>query len=143
MLLGICKPIKPFYIQDMSPRKLYIIGSILIFAFIIAIVIQIQRQDELQSEKMTELKIKPGENFTLSLDGNPTTGYTWEPQFDTNYIKLNWKKFEPFSELVGGGGKEKFEFQAIKSGETEIIFIYRRSWEKEAANKKIYKIIVE
>ncbi len=127
--------------MPISSKKVYIIGSILILAFIIAIVIQ--RQAGLQSDDMATLKIKPGENFTLSFDGNPTTGYTWESQFNTNYIKLNWKKFKPYSKLVGGGGKEMFEFHAIKGGETEIVFIYRRPWEKEVANKKIYKIIVE
>jgi len=127
--------------MHLSSRKLFIIDNILMLVFIIAIVIQ--RKAGLQSDDMATLKIKSGENFALSFDGNPTTGYTWEPQFDTNYIKLNWKKFEPSSKLVGGGGKEMFEFHAIKRGETEIVFIYRRSWEKEGANKKIYNIIVE
>ncbi|VVB93665.1 Chagasin family peptidase inhibitor I42 [uncultured archaeon] len=129
--------------MPISLRNLYIIGVILFLIFIIAIVIQEQRQTELRGDEMATLKIKHGENFTIFFNGNPTTGYTWESQLDTNYIKLNWKKFEPSSKSVGAGGKERFEFQAIKNGETEIVFIYKRPWEKEAVDKKVYKIIIE
>ncbi len=102
-----------------------------------------QDQLELRGDDTASLKTKIGEDFTLSFDANPTTGYTWDAQFDTNYIELNLRKFEPSSELVGTGGKERFEFHPKKCGETRIVFIYRRPWEKEAVKKKIYRIIIK
>lgn len=77
-----------------------------------------------------------GEDFSIILDANATTGYTWEPSFDAAYFKMGEKIYEPTEaasegdvQLMGVGGKEIFPFTALKAGENKIIFVYRRPWE--------------
>lgn len=53
------------------------------------------------------------ETFTITLDSNPTTGYTWEVTAITNdqVVKFLKSEYTPSeSELVGGGGKQVLTF---------------------------------
>ena len=81
-----------------------------------------------------------GNNFSITIDENATTGYKWE----FTVICKNGEKAEemvkllhdelllPDTELVGGGGQHLFEFEALQQGVCAIRFDYKRSWEKEA-----------
>ncbi len=86
-----------------------------------------------------------GDNFSISLEANPTTGYEWEVEFDSNYLELANKEYIPDSDesLVGAGGHRIFNFLALKSGNTSIRFSYLRSWEGNAIKIQIYEIIIE
>lgn len=91
--------------------------------------------------RMVEVMV--GETFIISLDSNPTTGYVWEAQLDSNFIKHDREDDRTFytaSEEIGAGGKEEFKFQPLKSGKTEIIMLYKRVWEAEPIEKKIFNI---
>ncbi|MGZ4934689.1 MAG: protease inhibitor I42 family protein, partial [Halobacteriota archaeon] len=35
----------------------------------------------------------PGHQFPISLHGNPTTGYNWQPTFDTSVLSLQSQTF--------------------------------------------------
>lgn len=75
-----------------------------------------------------------GETFTISLKSNPTTGYMWQPGFDSEFLELVDSKFVPDATdppLVGAGGIETFEFLALKQGQTRVKMIYKRAWEDE------------
>ncbi|MBN2251135.1 MAG: protease inhibitor I42 family protein [Candidatus Altiarchaeota archaeon] len=88
-----------------------------------------------------ELKVKLNEEFSLSLESVPTTGYVWEAKFDGEMIKLKDKSFEASQPgAIGGGGTETFTFVPIRIGETKITMIYKRSWEKEAAEERTYPV---
>lgn len=91
------------------------------------------------------IEIKNGDNFSIVLETNPTTGYEWQVDFDSVYLELVEQKYAPDSpELIGSGGKETFKFLAKKSGTIEITFSYLRLWEeKEPIEKKIYEIIIK
>lgn len=86
------------------------------------------------------IEIQKGEKFQIAFVSNPTTGYGWEVTADTNFVSLVDQKFEPESDLIGAGGTETFEFSALNTRETEIIFSYKRSWEKEIIEKKVFKV---
>lgn len=92
------------------------------------------------------IETKNGDNFSVILETNPTTGYKWELDFDPIYIQLVDRKYTPRSQepIVGAGGDETFNFLALKPGETEITFSYLRPWEREKPNieEKLYKIII-
>jgi inhibitor of cysteine peptidase len=92
-------------------------------------------------------QVKPGENFLIVLESNPTTGYSWElsQPLNKNYIKLiNAKYVSAESRLSGAAGKEVWTFKALKPGETLISFSYLRSWEKDGqpADKKEFRLII-
>ncbi len=91
----------------------------------------------------TEMKVNLNEEFSLSFEANPTTGYRWEAIYDKDLLELKSGIYEPYSlETIGGGGKEKFTFIPIKPGETTIIMRYKRAWEREAFEEKTIKIII-
>lgn len=75
---------------------------------------------------------KVGEQFVVALGANPTTGYTWEANYDENFLELIEKKYkqEAKGELVGAGGVEYFRFKALKTGRTEVTLVYKRPWEE-------------
>jgi len=77
------------------------------------------------------------DEFTITIDENPTTGYMWEYKIgDENsieYVSDNYIK--PNTNLIGAGGKREFTFKTLKSSETLIEFNYKRSWEYESVEK--------
>lgn len=105
---------------------------------------------EPEEEPGTEQTVntKAGENFSVSLESNPTTGYQWEADFESDYVEFLDKQFVEYPQepdIVGMGGRETFLFQALKSGETEIKFSYSRPGEEGVApiDEKVYTIIIE
>ena len=94
------------------------------------------------------VEVKSGEDFAITLEANPTTGYQWEVDFNSNFIQLIDREYIPNSSppgLVGSGGQEAFDFLALKPGKTDITFSYQREWEQGVPpiEKKIYKIIIK
>jgi inhibitor of cysteine peptidase len=66
-----------------------------------------------------------GQNFTITLRTNPSTGYSWEPQFDHTALSLVDSVFmsdpNPYN-LVGVPGSQNFAFQGLAKGTTTITF---------------------
>jgi len=91
------------------------------------------------------IKVKKGDAFSISLESNPTTGYSWQPQFDSNYVQLVDSDYVPSQpNLIGGGGKETFDFLALSSGTTEITFSYMRPWgSKPPLETKVFKVVIK
>lgn len=101
------------------------------------------------SAEFTVVEVKQvtvGKDFLITLPANPSTGYSWEAQFDKNYLSLRSKDFvnDKVSEpMVGVGGTEVFTFAPIKAGETTVLMGYGRSWESKPAETKVFKYIIK
>ncbi|MBZ9569892.1 protease inhibitor I42 family protein [Patescibacteria group bacterium] len=95
--------------------------------------------------KTQTIETKNGDEFSITLEANPTTGYQWELEFESDFVQLVERKYTPLSpEKVGSGGHETFNLLALKSGKTEIVFSYLRSWEdKPPIESRFYEIIIE
>ena len=88
-----------------------------------------------------ELNVKINEEFSLSLESVPTTGYIWVAKFDDDLIELKDKSFEASQPgAIGGGGTETFTFVPIRTGETKITMMYKRPWEKETGEERTYSV---
>lgn len=99
-----------------------------------------------KTENGEVVEVKSGEDFAITLKANPTTGYQWEADFDSNFIQLIDREYIPSSPgLVGSGGQEIFDFLILKTGKTDITFSYQREWEEgvPSIEKKVYKIIIK
>lgn len=86
-----------------------------------------------------------GEKIVLTLDSNPTTGYSWElaGPIDDKFIEfLNSEYMAPETKLVGAGGHEMWTFKALKKGKTTIVMKYVRPWEKDKPPAEIKKFEV-
>lgn len=95
----------------------------------------------------TNISVKTGENFTIELEQNITTGYSWTYTIaDESIIKLikdDYITKESDKKLVGAGGLRVLTFEALKAGGTTILLVYERSFEKHPDDQKItYNVTV-
>lgn len=86
-----------------------------------------------QKPKLMGTTIKIGENITHELNGNPTTGYTWQYKAENPEIVKITEEIvsENKDGMVGTPSKFKYKIEGIKAGSTQILFTYQRSWEKD------------
>ena len=89
-------------------------------------------------------ELRVGDTMEVVLDGNPTTGFSWETAaVDASVLKqLGEPGFEPYTNLIGSGGKFTFRFEAVASGQTLLRLIYHRPWETEVPPEKTFKVTV-
>ncbi len=84
---------------------------------------------------------KPGEEFTIKLDENPTTGYQWSYAItDGKIVSLSKDEFvtdEADKNVDGAGGQRVLTFKANAAGNTTINMVYERSWEKNEDDEKL------
>ena len=74
-----------------------------------------------------EIVVSQGQVFPIALLSNPSTGYHWQPTFDTGALALRNQTFTSnatATPLPGAGGTEVFTFQALRVGTTSITFDY-------------------
>ena len=125
--------------MDKKPLIIVIIIALLIVLFF-ALFFTAKYQDN-----GNVIRVNANNDFTITLDSNPTTGYKWEidSPFDTKLLKLIGSNYIPAqTDLVGAPGKEKWAFKAIKPGKTIISFNYTRPWEKDTPPAKTDHFIV-
>ena len=77
------------------------------------------------------LKVKVGQEFTLRIKVNPTTGYAWKLKEPLEAGKLTLVKREYVPNpapkgMVGSGGVEVWTFKVLAKGKTQLKFIYAR-----------------
>lgn len=78
-----------------------------------------------------------GDEITISLAGNPTTGYTWnvlQPQ-NADVVAFDDRAYEAESDAIGAPGTEELEFEAVAAGEATIELGYFRPWEPDQVDK--------
>lgn len=78
-----------------------------------------------------------GDEITISLPGNPTTGYTWnvlKPQ-SADVVAFTDREYEAESDLVGAPGTEELTFEAVAPGKATIELGYFRPWEADQIEK--------
>jgi len=101
------------------------------------------------SDPEETIGISPDKEFIIliALESNPTTGYSWEANYDETMLELVEETYElgEYAKLgvVGAGGTELFHFKALESGESEITMVYKRSWEELALEQKVFTIEVK
>jgi inhibitor of cysteine peptidase len=81
----------------------------------------------------TQITLQPGQPLAIRLEGNPTTGYTWEvKEVDTSMLRqIGEAEFESESDLPGSGGIQTLRFEAVATGETTLLLVYHRPFETE------------
>ena len=79
------------------------------------------------------------------LEGNPTTGYTWEPDnLDIVLLaQLGESSYTSNSKLKGSPGKFVFTFKALQPGVTKLRLIYHRTFEKNTAPERIFEVTLD
>jgi inhibitor of cysteine peptidase len=79
-----------------------------------------------------QIEVNSGDLITISLAGNPSTGYTWEAKdLDTTMFELVGEPefVSDNPDLVGAGGTLTLTFKALQAGTATLNLVYHRSWE--------------
>jgi inhibitor of cysteine peptidase len=78
-----------------------------------------------------QVTVEAGEQFTIELASNPSTGYTWQlAQPPGDQVALVDQDYEPEGDpRPGSSGFQRFVFEGMKVGTTELTFSYLRPWE--------------
>ena len=85
-----------------------------------------------------QVEVKTGDIFTISLDSNPTTGFSWTKQAqiaDVNILKQTGHEYiapsanDGNNPVAGMSGIEEWLFTAGKTGTTTATMNYSRPWE--------------
>lgn len=87
------------------------------------------------ADKGSQVEVKVGEQIVITLDGNPSTGYTWEAKdLDTTMFEQVGDPVFSSSNpgLVGSGGTLALTFKALKAGTVTLTLVYHRPWETGA-----------
>ncbi len=89
------------------------------------------------------------ESVKIELDGNPTTGFSWECEVSNPGIVKIEKSTEQITTegddrmMVGVPSKFIYKITSVKEGETKLTFKYRRPWENvQPAEEKTCNIKV-
>ena len=80
-----------------------------------------------------------GQPFSITLDSNPTTGYSWALALplDTNVVELLQHTYQRAGAgRMGAGGTEIWTFEPHCVGFTTIVLKYRRPWEPDDPNDR-------
>lgn len=87
------------------------------------------------------VEVNSGDKITITLAGNPTTGYSWElSEFDASVVELAGEAdYKSDSKLLGSGGVYTFTLKAGAPGSTVVKFIYHRSWE-DAEPAQVFEV---
>jgi inhibitor of cysteine peptidase len=91
------------------------------------------------------VKMKKGDILQISgLEGNPTTGYTWEPESkDLKMLKYGGEPvYKATSEAVGAAGTFTLSFTAVSSGQETLKLVYHRPWESGVKPLATYEVTV-
>ena len=117
----------------------------LLFTLVFVFLASLCFAEESKEAKVIESQV--GNNFTIKLEANATTGYEWQftKPLEEDILQLISSEYLPDkTELLGAGGKQVWIFKALKSGKTTIYFKYVRPWEKNTppANEEFFIIVI-
>jgi inhibitor of cysteine peptidase len=80
----------------------------------------------------SQVYVKVGGQMVITLDSNPSTGYTWEAKdLDTSMFEQVGDPMFSSSNpgLVGSGGTLTLTFKSLKAGTAALKLVYHRPWE--------------
>lgn len=86
------------------------------------------------SHNFKAMYVPQGKVITITLESNPTTGFSWQLVGISDKMILEFVKKEYIpnnKKMIGAGGIEKWSFKTLKTGKAVISLVYRRPWEKD------------
>ena len=92
----------------------------------------------------SQVELNAGQTLVVSLEGNPTTGFTWEAaELDEQVLRqVGEAEFKPDSDAIGAGGVQTLRFETVNSGQTTLNLVYRRPWEEDVEPAETFSVQV-
>ncbi|MFK3815586.1 protease inhibitor I42 family protein [Pseudomonas sp. NPDC089407] len=105
------------------------------FALLSACAQQPTQPVELDAESECPTRLQVGQGLTLSLPGNPSTGYRWRVQNPASNVlqSLGPEVYSApeDSDVVGSSGLSTWRYQARATGEGNLVLVYQQPWALE------------
>lgn len=81
-----------------------------------------------EADDGTGVNLNVGDTLEITLPGNPSTGYTWQPETDPwPFLQpLGAPRFQAGGTGLGAGGRVTLSYQAAQSGEVDLALRYVR-----------------
>jgi inhibitor of cysteine peptidase len=100
-----------------------------------------------ESDNKGTINLAVGDELTLTLESNPTTGYSWQLGELNSSVLAQQGEVEFISdaaeeEVVGAGGVEIFRFTAEGPGTVILNLEYLRPWEEGVAPIEVFSVEV-
>jgi inhibitor of cysteine peptidase len=95
-----------------------------------------------EEQNNATIPVQVGNQITLMLPENPTTGYTWNLTL-TKGLNQTGDLYAPSDRtgtLVGSGGTHVWQITVEGTGNQEISGIYKRSWEPVTGNETTFMV---
>ena len=121
-------------------KKTYIVGGVIIAILLIVVALMAYSPSEVQltaADNGSTVELESGQVLSITLDANPTTGYTWEvvePLDGQVMRQVGEIEFIPNrqeSGIVGAGGVQIIRFECVNAGQTVLKLVYHRPWETD------------
>jgi inhibitor of cysteine peptidase len=90
--------------------------------------------------------VSPGQTLEVTLDANPSTGYTWTVVSAPEFLKSEGEaefSSDAASGVVGAGGQQTLKFSATAAGKGPLNLAYVRPWEKDTPPAETFMVEVE
>ena len=84
------------------------------------------------ADKDSQVDVAKGGTIVITLEGNPSTGFSWEAQdLDTSmFEQVGDPIFSSRNpDLIGSGGTVTLTFKTLRAGTATLDLVYHRSWE--------------
>jgi inhibitor of cysteine peptidase len=97
-----------------------------------------------ESDHGRSYEILQGDSITIRIPEIPTTGYRWVArEFNHQVIMFKDSNYSLNPEgQIGGGGLRTFSFKAVSPGQSNLVLVLEREWEKEKPLKR-FEIAVD
>jgi len=92
-----------------------------------------------------QITINAGDSFTVTLDSNPSTGFSWSISGITAEDVIDDVSNEftgADTGVMGAGGQEVWTFKAVDKGTSTIEMQYSRSWEQGVEPAATFNVTV-
>jgi len=92
-----------------------------------------------------QITANAGDSFTITLDSNPSTGFSWSISAITDESVIDDVSNEfkgADTGMVGAGGQEVWTFKAVDKGSSTIEMKYSRPWEQGVEPAATFNVTV-
>jgi inhibitor of cysteine peptidase len=76
-----------------------------------------------------------GEELSVVLAENPTTGYRWHPEIDAGTLQQTDDRYDGPAEPRGAAGTRRLTFRVLRPGPVHLRVVKRRPWEDTAVDE--------
>jgi inhibitor of cysteine peptidase len=95
-----------------------------------------------QTNNNTTVSVKTGDIFEITLEENPSTGYSWNVSVTSGLNVINNTYLPPNTSLLGATGMHMWQIQANGTGMQKFSGVYARSFENLTGNETTYVLNV-